>query len=641
MNFALGHTFTLRPNLVNEFRLGVNRTRVHILQEDYGKNLADQYGIPGVNNDLNSSGLPYMLISGLFGVGNSIVSPLKLADTTWNLSDSMSWIFGRHAARFGFNYSRDQDNFFNAPYLRGLYVFEPIMTGSLIDFLTTGDFHGNALASFLTGYPTTILRDRLLGTFGMRFPTYGWYFQDNFKATSRLTLNLGVRYDILPSAHEAFNRQSNFDPATKTMLLAGSEAPPNLRYTDYRNLAPRVGVAYALTSDRKTVLRTGYGIGFMNLLNSPSGLGYLTYNPPFYGLLNLTQTPVFVPTLSISQPVPPVPIPPANAPTGSLKYVYPKERNSYSQTWNFGFQRALTSDLLLEVAYIGSAGVRLSLPVDINAAPPGLGDIPSRRPYGAQIGSIVAYRAWGHSIYHGMLIKAEKRSSRGLYFLTSYTLSKAIDNQSTGFENTSAQGGGSPQDPNNISAERGLASFDRRHRFVFSTVWEIPYGHGRHFGTNVAKPANWILGGWQLSVIYTAQSGSPVSAVMACSDINADGGNCRPNLLASPNLPQSQRTIARWFDTAAFAKPTTPAYGTAGRSIIQTPGVSNFDIGLGKSFRWGKDAARRVQFRAEFFNAFNNTHFGYPNNSIDSPGFGSITSAGSPRLIQFALRFEF
>jgi hypothetical protein len=234
----------------------------------------------------------------------------------------------------------------------------------------------------------------------------------------------------------------------------------------------------------------------------------------------------------------------------------------------------------------------------------------------------------------------EKKYAQGLYFLGSYTWSKALDNQSTGTDNTVASGS-EAQDPHNMRAEWGRSAYDMPHRFIFSTVWEIPYGHGKHFGSNVAKPLNGFFGGWQFSAIYVAQSGSAITAQMLCTNINADSGTCRPDALKDPNLPKSQRTIKKWFDTSAFVIPSTPRYGSEGRNTINVPGLSNFDLGISKYFKWGKDAAKRIQFRAEMFNAFNNTHLGVPNNSKDSAGFGSIASAGDPRLIQLGLRFEF
>ncbi len=296
--------------------------------------------------------------------------------------------------------------------------------------------------------------------------------------------------------------------------------------------------------------------------------------------------------------------------------------------------------MVAEVAYVGSKGTQLLSPVNINQAPPALTPTPGRRPFGAALGLIRSLSLQGNSSYQALQAKVQKRFSRGLFFLGSYTWSKAIDGQSTGTDGSSASGT-EPQDSYNLRAERGLAGFDIPHRFVYSAIWEVPFGHGKRFGAGISQPLNWFLGGWQASGIYVAQMGTVVTIRMNCSNINADGGSCRPNRLADGNLDSGNRTIRRWFDTSAFAKPTTAVYGNSGRNIIRVPGLSNFDVAISKYFRWGKEETKRIQVRTEMFNAFNNPHFRVPNTLLDSPGFGAITSAGEPRLIQLGLRLEF
>jgi len=248
----------------------------------------------------------------------------------------------------------------------------------------------------------------------------------------------------------------------------------------------------------------------------------------------------------------------------------------------------------------------------------------------------------GSSSYNGLEAKVQKRWGQGLWFLASYTASKSMDNNSEGTNQDSASGS-VPQNSNDLKAEWARSTFDVPQRFVFSGVYQLPYGHGRHFGNTVAKPLDWILGGWQLSAIYSAQSGTFVTAEMSCTDIEADPNvSCRANEVANPTLPKRQRTLARWFNTAAFAIPSTDTYGDAARDTIQAPGGQNVDMGIHKYFRWGKEEAQRIQFRAEMFNAFNHVNFGIPNNVIDSgPAFGAITSSAAAREVQFALRFEF
>jgi hypothetical protein len=333
-------------------------------------------------------------------------------------------------------------------------------------------------------------------------------------------------------------------------------------------------------------------------------------------------------------------IPSPTSPAGDQRYLVPTDRNQYSQTWSFTVQRALTSSLMWETAYVGTSGNRLLITSNINAAPPGLTAPTARQPFGPALGEVREITNSGHSIYHGLQTKLEQRFAHGVYFLGSYTWSKSIDNQSNGTDD-SAAGGQYPQNPNNWSLDRGLSSFDRTHRFVASTVWEIPFrsgGHGDATGTAIVRG---VLGGWQLSGIVTAETGTPFSVIMPCAAVNSEGNNCRPNLIGSGMLPADQRSVNEWFNTAAFVIPSTPVYGDAGRNILRAPGLVNLDAALSKSFSWGNVDTRRIQFRSEFFNALNHTNLGIPVNSTSSPGLGTITSAAPARTIQLGLRLEF
>jgi hypothetical protein len=293
----------------------------------------------------------------------------------------------------------------------------------------------------------------------------------------------------------------------------------------------------------------------------------------------------------------------------------------------------------VEIAYVGTSGDRLLMTSNINAAPPGPTNPVARRPFGSLLGEIRRLSDSGHSTYHGLQSRIEKRFSHGLYFLASYTWSKSLDNQSNGTDDSAASGQ-YPQDPANSRLDRGLSSFDRTHRFVASAVWELPFGRGRD-GALTSAMIHDVVGGWQLSGIFSAQSGSPFSVLMPCAMINAEGNNCRPNRLRDGELPPDQRSSSRWFDVAAFAAPSPQAYGNAGRNILRGPGSTNVDIALSKSFRWETSATRRLQIRSEFFNSLNHTNLGLPIHSMDSPAVGTITSASPGRIIQLGARLEF
>ena len=383
----------------------------------------------------------------------------------------------------------------------------------------------------------------------------------------------------------------------------------------------------------KTVIRAGYGIGFIDPVGSGSILNSNEFNIPFYFRNNITLFPFTAPTYKLSSLLPALTVPSASAPTGDQRYLTPNDGNQYSQTWSLSVQKGLSNSWMLETAYVGTSGNRLLMTSNINAALPGTTDPVARQPYGSALGEIRQISNGAHSIYHGLQTKIEKRFSNGLYFLASYTWSKSIDNQSNGTDDSAASGQ-YPQDPRNAALDRGLSSFDRTHRFVGSLVWEIP-------APGFSEWSRAILGGWQLSGIVGAQTGSPFSVLMPCATINAQGNNCRPNIVGNGALPSDQRSIAEWFNTSAFVTPSPQAYGDAGRNILRGPGGTNIDMGLSRSFQWRGVETRRFQIRSEFFNALNHTNFGLPVHSIDSPALGTITSAAPARVIQIGARLEF
>jgi hypothetical protein len=633
-NAGIGYTYTISPSLINEIRLGLNRQTTALTQEGYGRNLSQQFGIPGINGSPQTSGLSNLDVAGLFDIGDSLLTPLQLATTDWNFTDKITWVKGRHVIRLGIDYQHEMGSTGYLVYGRGLYTFLNLSTSSLV-----GPPGGNAYASFLVGAPYQILRDEFPpGLVGLISYRVGFFAQDDIKVTRNLTINVGARYDIMPYPREMHDRLSNFDPATRTMLIAGQNTSERLVNTDYKDLAPRVGLAYS--PSEKTVIRAGYGIGFIDPIGAEGVLNSNQFNIPFYYLGNITEFPFTAPTHTLSSALPSLVMPSPNAPTGNQRSIVPTDRNQYSQTWSLTVQQAINPSLMAEVGYVGTSGNRLLTASNINAALPGATDPTKRQPCGHALGEIRELSNSAHSIYHGLQSKIEKRFSGGLYFLGSYTWSKSIDNQSNGTDNSAASGQ-YPQDPLNPSLDRGLSSFDRTHRFVGSVVWEIPFGRSPAERSRAREVVNTALGGWQLSGIFLAQSGTPFSVLMSCADVNAQGNNCRPNRISSGELPSGHRSINEWFDTAAFAIPSTPAYGNAGRDILRAPGTNNIDLALSKSFPWGKVETRRLQIRSEFFNTLNHTNLGVPVSSIDSPAFGTITSALPGREIQLGARLEF
>jgi hypothetical protein len=632
-NTGIGQTYQISPTMMNEVRAGLNRQTTLLTQQDYGQNLSTQFGIPGVNMSPQTSGLSNLNVFGLFDIGDSLLTPLQLATTDWNITDKITWVKGRHIIRLGFDYQHELGSTGYLVYGRGSYTFLNLSTSSLV-----GTAGGNAYASFLVGAPYQILRDEFPpGLVGLISYRTGFFAQDDIKLSSKLTVNIGARYDIMPYPREMHDRLSNFDPANGTMLIAGQNTSERLLNTDFKDLAPRVGIAYSPGAN--TVIRAGYGIGFIDPIGAAGVLNSNEFNVPFYYLGNITEFPFTAPTYTLSGVLPGLVMPSPAAPTGNQRYIVPTDRDQYSQTWSLTVQRAINSTLMIEVGYVGTSGNRLLTASNINAALPGSTSATARQPFGPALGEIRELSNSAHSIYHGLQSKIEKRFSGGLYFLGSYTWSKSIDNQSNGTDNSAASGQ-YPQDPYNTSLDRGLSSFDRTHRAVGSFVWEIPFGRGQTEHSLGREILNNIFGRWQLSSILLAETGTPFSVLMNCADVNAEGNNCRPNLAGSAALASGQG-INEWFNTAAFAIPSSPAYGSAGRNILRAPGMANIDLTLAKWFPWGRTETRRLQVRSEFFNALNHTNFGVPMNSIDSPALGTITTAFPGREIQFGARLEF
>jgi len=497
------------------------------------------------------------------------------------------------------------------------------------------------------GAPLVYRKDNFPVSPSLVIPRYGGFFQDDFKVNSRLTLNLGLRYDVMPFYRERRNRLANFDPATGTNLVAGVSGSGNLVNTKYNGFGPRVGLAYAPTKDGKTVIRAGFGLAHLDSLGMPGSGNTLLYNAPFYGQTSLTQLgpPLGPPFVSINDPLV-VPLPPANNLSGSVRFADPNQGNPYSMTWNLGVQRTLTSSLLLETAYVGSAGNRLLVVVNSNQSGPSPANAAPFAKLAPNLGEVRTFANAAHSSYHGLQTKLQRRFEKGLFFLASYTWSKSIDNNSNGSDGAAALNGSQqPQDSFNLAAERGPSTFDRTHYFVFSGIWELPIGRGKSLAKDIPRVADLFIGGWQLSGIYSAFSGAPFSINYECGNLvgnSTDTTRCRPNVAGDPSTVSGGQSIEQWFNTRAFALPPANTFGNSGRDILRSPGYKNLDLGISKYFPFSNDQVRRIQVRAEMFNTFNNVNLGFPNTRIDQPTqFGKIRTAAPARIVQFGLRLEF
>jgi hypothetical protein len=651
--YILNYTHVFSPTKVNEFIFAFTRDL-----NDGSPGAGMQYessiaGLGGLNTDpqdRQTTGFPllYSLPDGT-NIGGGLGGPFTQHNNTPQFGDNFSWEEGRHAFKAGFLARFRQFNVLQSLASRGLYVFFPYETGNAF-------VGGDTFASTLLGVPLETERQIVPQEFGQRIKEYGAYFQDDFKMTQRLTLNLGVRWDLFGPATEAHGRLANFDPSTLQMVLPGNGNSNSTLDTNYHDFGPHIGFAYALTPDGKTALRGGYAISYVPLVTQAVGTTTqrLEQNTPYaFSATTIYINNAFAPpgNTLVSDGVPIViPTDPTIPPLGSsLTYIPKSQPTPYAQQWNLDIQRALPGDLLFDIAYVGTAAVHLTGLVNLNQYPPGTS--PAASPISPNLSVVGALLNAEQSNYNGLQVKVQRRFSSGFGVLASYTYSRSIDNGSVTAQPTAASSA-QPQNAFDLAAERGPSDFNATHRFVVSYMYELPFGHGRKFLNNSNRIVNGMVGGWQLNGITTAQTGSPFTPVFSGGDaaINAgSGGSVRPNVIGNPyggtapNGAPFHQSSNQWFNPAAYAIPVN-SFGDAGRNSLTGPGFVDFDFSVFKTFPITERL--KLEFRAEFFNIFNHLNLGLPNAQVDAASGGEnpgqiLNAVGNPRQIQFALKLLF
>jgi hypothetical protein len=630
MGAALGYTHTFTPTTVNEFRIGFNY--VHIRRGvPLGGNVEPppELRVPGVPNNPGTVGLTLFRPSGYTRIGDPGYAPTILSTQERQITDVLNLVRGGHTIKVGAEIRWSQFNIFQVAAPNGSFSFTGQFTQNPLD-----GSGGSSIADELLALPTTSTISSLLDL-GNRQHVPSAFIQDDYKVNSRLTVNLGVRYDYFSPIVEVNNKQSNFDYQTAQLIVANRNgASRGLVTPDHLNFAPRIGVAFSPFSGGKTVIRSAYGIFYSGQEIRTAGGLQPAYNIPFY------YQPFFIsdgitPVLTVTQGFPPVN--PANAVDPPVTSVDPRSKTPYYQEWNFAIQQALPSATSVELAYAGSKGTHLQVLTDPNQVPvPGPGDIQPRRPY-PQYGPFAAIQNRGNSTYNALQLKVEKRYSRGLSFLSAFTYSKAMNDLPEICCNQPY-----PQNSFDLRAEKGLADFDQRLRWVTSFDYELPFGRGRRYLTS-NRLLDLAFGGWHLGGIYTLTSGFPFSPQLGYDPSNTgDQGVVRADRIANGNLQSGQRDPSLWFDINAFPFPAQYTFGNAGRNILIGPGVNLLDGSIRKEF--ATTETQRLEFRAEFFNMLNHPNFSQPDNLIDDgPGAaGVITSVAIPmRQIQFGLKYRF
>ena len=619
---TINDTAVLSPALVNEARLGYNR--IHIIFNAVNTLNAADYGISnGVNAPI---GLPQIAVTGAFEFGGINLFPQGRGVYSAALSDTLSWVHGRHNLKWGGEYRRLNSNSFTST--PGLITF-PSIAAFLNDQASA--FTGNSANRASRIYANAI----------------GAFVQDAWKLKPRLLLELGLRYDWYGTPSEAANRFVVFDPTTVSLVHVGQGGGPDLVYNQSaRNFEPRAGLVWDVFGNGKSVMRTAYAImadqtvlGLTNqLLSNPPNSFPVSFSPtagvPFVALANAFA----VSSGSVA---------PISIPSGF--------RNPYAQEWNFNIQQQLPREVGFMAGYFGAKGTSLDLPVNLNQF------VRGARPYpalslsspilpGRPLANIIAYESVGNSIYNGLWIEARKRFAKGLQFDSSYTFSRSIDDASrTNLASTSGV-----QDSNNIRGDRGLSDFDARHRWVFSGIYELPFKGNR------------LVQGWQLSTIVQLQSGNPI--IFHTTNTSLTGlGTLRPSVSGPARVGFSASTDGNATRATYIQNPgvfycgvpgnqscTGAAgnfFGNLGRNVVIGPGFANVDFSLVKNTKLTERLTWQV--RADAFNLLNHPNFSQPGASATNDALGSATFAlltatrtapgdsGSSRQLQLSMKLIF
>ena len=628
---ALGYTHIFSPTVVNEFRLGFNYVHVRRGVPPGGNQLPPaELRVPGVPDNPSTNGITLFRPSGYRRTGDPGFAPTILASQERQIRDALSLTRGRHTIKVGAEMRWSEFNIFQVADPNGTFVFTGQFTSDPAGIVDSG----SSIADELLGLPLTSSISTLLNL-GNRQHVPNVFAQDDFKVNRRLTLNLGVRYDYFSPIVEVNNKQSNFDYATGQIIVANRNgASRGLVDVDKHNVSPRIGFAWSPFDSGKSVLRGAYGIFYSGQEIRTAAPLQLAYNVPFF------SRPLFIsdgitPLLTVSGGFPAVD--PANAVNPPVTSVDQRLKTPYYQQWNLAVEQALPGKMSLEIAYAGSKGTHLQVVTDQNQVQtPGPGDVQSRRPF-PNLNSFTSIQNRGNSTYHSLQLKLQKHYSFGLSFLSSYTLSKAINDLP---EICCAQP--FPQNSYDLPAEKGLADFDQRQRWVTSFDYELPFGRGRRH--NIENHVlDLIAGGWHVGGIFTIASGFPFSPLIGFDPSNTGSqGLLRADRVGNGNLPSGQRSPDLWFDINAFAAPADFTFGNAGRNILTGPGETILDGSIRKEFNLLKE--QKLEFRAEFFNMLNHPYFAQPDNFLDDgPGsFGTITSLSIPmRQVQLGLKYRF
>ncbi len=655
-NTAGEYTHVFSPRLLTGVRVGVNHYRNNARQTDYGTNASTAIGIPGVNVSAFTSGLAGISIPGYAGASLTGASPLVgySASIPWDRGESnidaannWNYILGNHSLKVGFEFRRVRDNLTQGQTFspRGIFEYAEGQTGLNAPNQKTS--FGNDFASFLLDVPNTVGRDVNVGSGSWRQSLFFAYAQDTWQMTHKLTLTYGLRWEFYPPANpDRKGGFSQYSPADNTLHVSGYGAVPSDLGLPVRwaNFEPRVGAAYRASS--RTVVRAGFGISHTPFQDNNYAFNYpvrqnVSFNSPS-SYLPAVRTDGSIATLENGFPAAPVPAIPANgiitnAPVSSAwNVVNPNYKDPYVMSWNVALQQDLGRGWVADFAYVGNQGRHVPAYYNINAGVvPGAGK--NGQPEYATFGRTATTNimAWGtNSNYNGLQVKATRRFQNGLSWTSGLAFQKAM-----GY----------------ISSTTGLASFnfyldprrdyaplnwDRRVTYSQSVIYQLPFGKDKPWLQNGVGGA--VLGGWQASAIWAADTGTPLFLTASANSLNAPGNTQVPDQVNPFHKLGSIGASKHWFDTSAFVQPTTAAYGNTPKNAFRGPGLTTFDASLSRSIPVRERLS--LQLRADAFNALNHPNFANPGVSLTSTNFGEVTGTASgyaPRTLQFAATVSF
>jgi len=675
LSIAGNYVHVFNPRWLNELRVGYTRRKVERQATSLDGSASQSLNLPGIpTNGAFENTLPTFTVAGLQQLGSSANTASDFRTDVTQIFDAVSSQHGRHSIKFGIDWRWERLNVIQPPSPTGNFSFSTLFTNSqALPTIGTAlsSFSGNALASFLLGQVQIFSIDIQQKVQRPRAHIQEYFVQDDFKATPRLTINAGLRYTLNFPSTEVDNQGAVFNLQTQQLDFLGQNGfSRSARQLHKLDFGPRLGIAYRVND--KTVVRTGYGVIWIEM----AGITTPFTTPQFPFIQTVSQrtldniTPAFV--LSTGPSVAPLP-PTPDAGLGQGVFSADADLGSgYAQQWNLAIQRELTRNMVVEVAYAGSKITHVGIPdTSINqlttsqlaiGAPllvrvpnPFFGQVPRSSSLGdptiplAQLmkpfprfTTVSLYRNnVGNTNYNAFQAKLEQRLSRGLSFLVSYTRSKLIDEASSVFDASILTGpiANFPvADSFNRKLERDLSNGDIPNVFVASFTYDLPFGKGRRFNPRGIVGA--LVNNFELAGVVTLQSGIPI-AVTQATNFNAFAGfgTQRPNLNADPNLSASQQTTAQFFNIAAFTVAPQFTIGTSSRNPVRGPNYRNADIALIKRVPFSE--ANNLELRVEAFNLTNTPPLGAPNAVLGAAGFGSITSAGDPRVIQLGIKLNF